>query len=184
MIKPPSDYRSMSADEVLDDLYLQLYLPPFWKLREDLRSVPEVLRIPILIFDFHNEVCVNSILGFLENSTGSYLADTIGALETIGANDTAAILRSMQRIMADHGVTYERLRTDHFHMQEWQITTVRGRHGEELSHVADLIGQEAEKLYIYDNPHNRERESVFDLLSAYIEQHRDELAAALGAHVS
>ena len=69
-------------------------------------------------------------------------------------------------------------------MQEWQITTFAESHGEERSQMADLIDQESKKLYIYDSPHNRERESVFDLLSAYIEQHRDELVAALEAHVS
>ena len=48
MTKPPGDYRSMSADEILDGLYLQLYEPPFWKLREDLRSVPRYFASPSL----------------------------------------------------------------------------------------------------------------------------------------
>ena len=51
--------------------------PPLSKLGEDLRSVPEVFPIPVLIIDFDTG-CVNNILGFLENSTGVSLADTIG----------------------------------------------------------------------------------------------------------
>ena len=127
---------------------------------------------------------MDGILGFLENSTVRYLADTIAALERIAAHDTAAILRTIQKIMADHGVAHERLRADHAHMQEWQITTFAECHGAELSQMADLIGREAEKLYVYDRSRDREGEPVFDLLSGYIEHHRDELVGALAEHVS
>jgi len=47
--------------------------------------------------------------------------------------------------------------------------------------MARLIDEESKKLYRYDDPHNRVRRRVFDLLSAYIEQHRDELVALLEA---
>src|SRR5262249_61545068 len=124
MTEPPADFRSMSADEILNGLAIQIYKPRLLKLREDLRSVPEVFRIPVLIIDFDTEVCMNGILGFLENSTGFYLADTIAAMEVIGAHGTAATLRTIQRIMAEHGVTHERLRGDFARLQEWQITTL------------------------------------------------------------
>jgi len=91
-----------------------------------------VFRIPVLIIDFDTEVCMSGILGFLENSIGFYLADTIAALEAIGAHDTAATLCTIQRIMEEHGVTHERLRGDLAHMQEWQITTFAECRGEEL----------------------------------------------------
>jgi hypothetical protein len=110
MSEPSADYRSMSTDEILDGLAIQIYEQSLSKLREDLRSVPEVFRIPVLIIDFDTEVCMNGILGFLENSTGFYLADTIAAMETIGARGTGTTLRTIQRIMAEHGVTHERLR--------------------------------------------------------------------------
>ncbi len=184
MSEPPADYRSMSIDAILDNLAIHIYEPPFSKLREDLRSVPEVFRIPVLIIDFDTEVCMNSILGFLENSTGFYLIDTIAAMEVIGAHGTAATLRSIQRIMAEFGVTHERLRGDLARMQEWQITTFAESHGEELSQMADLVSQEAKKLYIYDRMHDREGEDVFVLLSAYIEQRRDELVALLEAYLA
>ena len=179
--KSPGDFRSMSADEIVDNLALQIYEPPFLALREDLRSVPEALRIPILLIDFDTELSMNGILGFLENSTGRYLADTIAALETIAAHDTAAVLLTIERIMADHGVTHERLRADNARMQEWQITTFAESHGEELSQMAKAIGREAERLYLYARIHGREREPVFDLLSAYIEQCKNELVTLLEA---
>jgi hypothetical protein len=63
-------------------------------------------------------------------------------------------------------------------MQEWQITGFAECHGEDLSQMADLVGQESEKLYIND----REGEDVFVLLSAFIEQRKDELVALLKAY--
>jgi hypothetical protein len=64
------------------------------------------------------------------------------------------------------------------------ITTFAECHGEELSQVADLIGQEAEKHYIYGRMHDREGEEVFVLPSAFIEQRRDELVALLEAYLA
>src|SRR5215510_16286987 len=136
MSDPSVDYRSMSADEILDNLAIQIYTPPFLKLHNDLRSLPEPFRVPVLIIKFDSEVCQNGILGFLENSSGFYLADTIAAMEAIGAHDTAATLRTIQRIMAEHGVTHERLRGNFARLQEWQITTFAETHGEELSQMA------------------------------------------------
>jgi hypothetical protein len=147
------------------------------ELCEDLRSIPEVLLIPILIIDLDIEVQMNGILGFLENLTGRYLTDTIDALHTIAAHDTAKTLRVIHGIMIEHGVTFERLRDDFANCQEFEITSFGELHGEELSQMADLIDQEARKLYIYDPP----GEAVFELLSAYLEGRRDEFAASLEA---
>ena len=46
MSEPRADYRSIPTDEILDSLAIQIYELPLSKLRDDLRSVPEVLRIP------------------------------------------------------------------------------------------------------------------------------------------
>lgn len=177
MTKPPSEYHSMSAAEMLDNLARQIYKPHLLKLREDLSSIPEVLRIPILIIDFDIEVHINGILGFLENSTGLYFVDTIDALETISAHVTAGVLRAIQRIMNEHGVAVQRLRSDFANTTEFEITSFSELHGEELSEMADLIVRESRKLYVYDRP----AEQVFDLLSAYLDRHRDEFLASLEA---
>lgn len=182
MSEPTADFRSMSTDEILDSLAIEVYRPPLSKLRDDLRSVPEVIRIPVLIIDFDTEMCMQGILGFLENLTGFYFADTIAAMEAIGARDTAATLRTIQGIMTEHGVTHELLRGDFARLHEFQITTFAESHGEDLSQMADLIVQESMKLYIYSD--NRKGEDVFVLLSAFIEQRRDELVDLLEAYLA
>ena len=80
--------------------------------------------------------------------------------------------------MSDHGVAVERLRTNIANMPEFAISSFRQRHGEQVSQMADLIVQEARKLYVYRDGAD---ESVFDLLSAYLALHRDELVASLEA---
>ena len=100
MTNPPTDYRSMTVAEILEGSFIQIFEPPLLNLRDDLRSVPEVLRIPILIIDLDTEVTMEGMLGFLENFTGLYLVETIDALETLSAHKAAGTLRSIERIHA------------------------------------------------------------------------------------
>jgi hypothetical protein len=178
MSSPPADYRSMSVAEMLGSLALRIYTPHLVELRGDLRPIPAVLRIPILIIDLDTEVMINGMLGFLENSTGLYLAETIEALGTISAHNAASTLRIIQQIMADHGVTVERLRRDFDGAQLYEITSFLEMHGDELSPMAEQIELQARKLNLYDPA-----EPVFDLLEAYLQGRRDEFMAALEAYV-
>jgi hypothetical protein len=164
----------MSVAEMLDSLALRIYTPPLVKLRDDLRSIPAVLRIPILIIDLDTEVLINGMLGFLENSTGLYLVETIEALETISAHNAAGTLRTVQQIMADYGVTVERLRTDFDGAQPYEITSFSEMHGDELSPMADQIALEGRKLNLYDPA-----EPVFDLLEAYLQERKNEFMTTL-----
>jgi Domain of unknown function (DUF4375) len=178
MSNASDQYRSMSAREVVEHLSIKVFEPPLSHLLDDLRSVPEVLRIPILLIVFDTEVTMEGMLGFVENSTGRYLVDTIDALETIAAHQTAETLRSIQRIMSDHGVTVEHLRRNLNNAQLYQITNFRELHGEELVPMAEQIDREAQKLYLY-RANNSDSEPVFDLLEAYLQERRNELVAAL-----
>ena len=169
----PNEYRSKSISEILGELAIKIYSPPLSTLRDDLRSIPEELRIPILIIDFDTAVQMNGILGFLENSTGLYLLDTIDVFEAIGASRTANILRTIRRIMSDCGITVEQLREDFANVEEHQITSFSKLHGEKATQMAELIDHEADKLYVYDHS----SEAVFDLLEHYLESRRDRFIA-------
>jgi hypothetical protein len=178
MNNPPPDYSAMSVSEIINELAARRYQPPISSLCEDIRAIPEVLRMPILISDFDSEVQMNGMLGFLENRAGRYLVDTIEALNAISAHKTADTLRAIQRIMSEHGVTVERLRSDLANVQEFQVTSFAELHGERLADMAQQIEDEARNLYLYEEA----GEPVFDLLEAHLQRRRDELLAALKAH--
>jgi len=169
----------MSVGEIVEHLAIKVFEPPLSALLHDLRSAPDVLRIPILLIALDTEVTMNGMLGFLENSTGLYLVDTIDALEAISAHETADTLRSIQRIMSEHGVTVERLRGEVNNAQLYQITNFLELHGEELVPMAEQIDREAGKLYLYRGNNSDPAEPVFDLLEAYLQSRRDVLVAAL-----
>jgi hypothetical protein len=178
MANSPPGYSSMSVSEIINELAARRYQPPISSLCNDIRSIPEVLRIPILISDFDTEVQMNGILGFLENRTGGYLSDTIEAFDAISSHKTADTLRAVQRIMSGHGVTAEQLRSDLANVQEFQVGSFAELHGGRLADMAQQISDKAMSLYLY----KQDGEPVFDLLEAHLQQRRDELLAALEAH--
>lgn len=139
-----------------------------------MRSLPSALRVPMLVIDFDTELCMQGILGFLENSTGLYLAETIEALKAIGAHETADTMRSISSIMTEHGVTAEQLRANVNRGQLWEVTTFSKTHGEGLDSMADRITKKAEELYLYTDA-----QSVRDLLEPFVERHRGELLVAI-----
>src|SRR5262245_44672038 len=108
MSNPSDQYRSMSVREIIQDLTIKAFQPPLSKFLRDLRSVPEVLRIPILVIVHDSALNMGGMIGFLEHF-GRYFVDTIDALETISAHKTAHTLRTIQQIMKTHGVTAEDL---------------------------------------------------------------------------
>jgi hypothetical protein len=170
-----NEYNSKPIFEILGELATKIYRPPFSALRDDIRSVPEELRISILIIDFDTAIQMNGMLGFLENSTGLYFLDTIDAFEAIGASKTANILRTIRGIMSDCGVTVEQLREDFANCEPNQITSFSKLHGEKTSQMSELVDHEASKLYVYD----QSGEAIFDLLETYLENRKDRFIASL-----
>src|SRR5262245_211611 len=72
--------------------------PPLSKLGEDLRSVPEVFRFPVLIIDFDTG-CANNILG-IPREFNRRLPRRHDLARWRPLPGTAAVLRNIQRIMA------------------------------------------------------------------------------------
>jgi hypothetical protein len=84
MIKPPGDYRSMSADEILDGLYLQLYEPSFWKLRGVDSDIPVTIHTDSGIFGFvgpptfdPGDPAVNPLLKSIASRLDGFLWDNV-----------------------------------------------------------------------------------------------------------
>ena len=142
-------------------------------------SQPEISHPKWFIFgeQVDTEINMNGILGFLENSTGAYLPDTVLAFNSIGATITASTLMRIDALMQAHGFTTAHLRQDLSNQEPFQVTTFRASHGESSSLMASAVDAEARNLYL----HQRNGEPVFVLLEAYVERHRSALIEALVA---
>ena len=136
------------------------------------------LHVALLLIDFDTELCMNGILGFLENSTGAYLDQTVDAFRLVGAEQTATTLSQIRDAMQRHSVSHQQLRSDFQGSSEFQITSFSQLHlGRE--DFAGAVGELANSLYVYD----QSRESPFSLLEAYLEKQSAEMLAQLDATV-
>jgi hypothetical protein len=164
-----SELETLSAAKLVEMLSIRIYEPPLSTARDRLREVEESLRVPILVLDFDTEVCMNGMLGFLENSTGLFLPETIDAFDKIGASETASVLRAIEKTLKKHGVTPSRLRADFAGTQEFQITTFRELHGD-LGTMPNEVEEDARRLYLYGK--SGAGEQVWSLLEAFVENNR------------
>lgn len=173
-MSPRSELEGLSGDDLLNALVSQIYDPPLASVRERLPEVAEALRVTILVSDFDIEVNMNGILGFLENSTGLYLAETIEAFEKIRAPATAAVLRDIEKTMRRHGVTPAMLRSDFANVKPYEITSFQKLHGD-LGSMPEEITADAQRLYVYDSC--GDGEDVGSLLTEFVDLNRTALLA-------
>ena len=156
-----------------EERYCAIRRQPSWP------SLANPLHVALLLTDFDTELSMDGILGFLENSTGAYLAQTIDAFRLIGAERTAATLIQIREAMRKHGVSHQALRSDFHGISEFQITSFSELHAGRDDFAA-AVGQLADALYLYD----RSGESPFSLLETYLEEHSDEMLAQLESTVA
>ena len=167
----------MTGEKLLNDLGVRIYQKPLSNIRElsTWPSLSNPLHVAVLLIDFDTEVAMNSILGFLENSTGAYLDQTIDALYLLRADATAETMRQIRDVMTKHKVSHESLRSPHQNTTEYQITSFAELHGPSLDGFADEVCRIADDLYI----HNRSKESPFPLLEAFLERHKTEILSEI-----
>lgn len=166
----------MSAADIIDEIATNLYKKENFHVRTPniINKIPLIIKDIILLIDFDIEVNMNSILGFLENSTGLFLEDTIEALERIGAYEDMKILRTIKDIMGKYNICTNDLRENVNSGSLYEISSFIETHGDEYDEMAYEISMEADKLYISDPNRN-----VFDNLEIYIEKHKKEVTAEL-----
>ena len=131
----------MTGEELLNRIgnpyearYCSLRQLPAWP------RLTNPLHVALLLTDFDTELCMNGISGFLENSTGQFLDQTIDAFCLIGAEQTATILSQIREAMHSHSVSHQTLRSDFSGTAEFQITSFSQLHpGRE--DFAETVGQ-------------------------------------------
>ena len=127
----------------------------------------------LIVLDI-NLPLLKGLPGFLGNSTGLYLTETIASLDLIGARRAANILRDVEKILHKHGVISSQLRTDIADCEVHQITSFRELHGN-LGSFTEEIERDAQRLYLC----GEEGEHISSLLEVFVETHRQELLTEL-----
>jgi Domain of unknown function (DUF4375) len=173
-----SHLTSLSTPEIVNELVCKMYEPPLSRLRARIATLPEPLRVLMLVSDFDTEVLVNGIAGFLENPTGEHLHATIEAFEAIAARSTAATLRAIEATMREHGVTHGMLRAPLTSVEEFSVVSSSELHTPKTLAMLEAATTLASGLYLYQPSPS---EAVFDLLCLYLESRRAELLEATSA---
>jgi hypothetical protein len=167
----------MPPQEIINEIVSNQYNEKNDQFRDPkiFSNLPQVIQDILWLVDLDTELSMDGILGFLENSSGLYLAETIAALQRIGAQEDAEVLKNISNILARYSIDTQTLRENVNKGNLYDITSFLKTHGDQYEAMADEIIAEAEKLYIYTPDRN-----VFDQLEGYIERNKSKLLNELG----
>lgn len=122
----------MDAAKLLDDLSVRIYEPPLSEYRDDGRicDTSNPLSVVLLLIDYEAECSINGISGFLGNSAGSRLLETIFAVRQIGCIDHANTLEQIRETATSAGMTYDAIQVDRVGLAEFSVTSFAKLHGD------------------------------------------------------
>ena len=132
-------------------------------------ETPVELQNLVFAADFHTEITMNGILGFLENSTGRYLEETVAAIRAMGATHTAATLAQIQQVMRKWNVSTASLRADLSSGHEYQVANFENPHPCVSPMLIKEILVTAEAL----DGGGQVAPDLGDRFEAYVEEHFD-----------
>lgn len=109
---PEHDLNTLTSRAIVEHIAMNIYESNYAKLRdkEIFIQLPVVLKDLLLILDFDIELQMNGIIGFLENSTGTYFEETIEALFRICATKDFEIMNDIKSFLISNGTNPTRLR--------------------------------------------------------------------------
>lgn len=165
-----------SGEEIINEIALNLYNEENYHLTESdtFYKLPVVIRDIILVINLDTELNMQGILGFLENSTGLFLDDTIETLQRIQAKEDFEILKEIKSILDQNNVSTQDLRNNVDNQMEYSITSFSETHSSKYNDMVSEISEVANKLYLYDGDRN-----LFDYLLKYVEISKNDLVAEL-----
>ena len=131
----------MDASKLLDDLSVRIYEPPLSEYRDDGRicDTSNQLSVVMLLIDYETECSMNGINGFLGNSAGSRLSETISAVRQIGCIDHASTLEQIRETATAAGMTYDAIQDDCVGLAEFTVTSFAKLHGDKWDDARDRI---------------------------------------------
>lgn len=169
---PDRDLSNLTAEAIVEHIAMNIYESTHVQHRDKdiFFQLPVVLQDTILILDFDTELQMSGIIGFLENSTGTYFEETIEALFRIRAMKDFKIMDNIKGLLKSRGISSMRLRENVNQLSLHQVTNTANTHGNALSETVSEIAAHAESLYLY-----RDDDNIFDHLFKYLEDNKANL---------
>ncbi|MVO99530.1 DMP19 family protein [Paenibacillus lutrae] len=164
---PVHDGILRSGEDIVEHIAIRLYDNDCRKLGLYLNQIPLVLKDIVLVIDMDTEMNMNGILGFLENSTGLYLNETIEALDRMEAFRDANCLRNIRAILLAYGIQLHARRVGTSHQDLYEVSSGDKPQGTLLKEAAGAIEAEASRMYLYS-----EHENLFDHVFLYAEKNK------------
>lgn len=174
------DLSNTSADELINYVYSNLYNDENNDLRNEavFPKLPRLLLDIILLIEFDTELNMNGVVGFLENSSGKYIKETIEVLERINADKDADALKTIKKILKNSSLNTRLLNDDLQCLNQYEISNFMQLHRITDIEIIDQIEKASENFYLY-----QEEENVFDKLINYIETNKQELIQELNTYL-
>lgn len=175
------DLINTSADELINYVCSNMYNDENNNLRDEaiFPKLPRLLLDIILLVDFDTELSMNGVTGFLENSSGKYINETIEVLERIGAYKDAEALKTIKNILKDNNLNTKLLNEDVQRLNQYEVSNFMQIHQITDMKIIDQIESISEKFYLYQE----EEENIFDKLINYIETNKQELIRELNTYL-
>jgi len=131
----------MDASKLLEDLSIRIYEQPLSDYRDDGRicDTTNPLSVVMLLVDYETECSMNSITGFLGNSAGSRLSETILAVRKIGCIDHANVLEEICETSIAAGMTHDAIQNDRYDLAEFTVASFADLHGDKWDDACDRI---------------------------------------------
>lgn len=174
------DLSNTSADELINYVCANMYNDENDYLRDEaiFPKLPRLLLDIILLVEFDMELNMNGVTGFLENSSGKYINETIEVLERINAYKDANALKTIKKILQDNNLNTKLLNDDLQNLNQYEISEFMQIHRIADSKIIDQIENVSENFYLY-----QQEENIFDNLINYIETNKQELIRELNSYL-
>lgn len=161
----PQTLKNGFSEDIVSEVCLNLYSEHGVMVRTNFCFLPTWLQDIILLIDYDTELNMNGILGFLENSTGLMLDETIETLKRIDAIDDYITMKNIKEILTANGIEIKVLRENVNSGSQYEILNSLKVHD---LHFEEILNEET-NLYLYQD------RDIFKLLFEYMDLYRSEI---------
>lgn len=162
----------MDISDFLDELSVSIYSPLLTDFRLDGRisDTTNPLAVVMLLIDYETECSMGGITGFLGNSAGSQLPETIRAIRAIGSDEHADTLESIRSKAIAAGMTYNAMQADCAGLEPFAVTSFKKLHGDKWDEACCSIRTLHDKV---------NWDSFWSALRGFVEKNFDSIKSQL-----